>query len=160
MAAIFPLNPDADAALAALAVHREGGQGADDPFLQVGHKAAHVRAAALEVQHDVDHPLAGAVVGELAAAPAPVDREAVGLQQVPGRGRGAGGVERRMLDQPHQFRRRAGVDRPGPQLHGGDRLFVVQQTRLDPPFRRLGTGRGRGRGEGGRHGLSGGLSGR
>ena len=49
-------------------VHVEGGQRADDPFLQRRHIAPHVRPAAVEVEHQVGHPLAGPVIGELPAA--------------------------------------------------------------------------------------------
>ena len=62
------LDPDADAALAAYADDAELGKRADQPLLQVADEAAEVHAAARrEVEHDVGHPLAGAVVGVLAA---------------------------------------------------------------------------------------------
>ena len=62
--------------LAPLAAHVEGGERADDPFLERGDEAAHVRRAALEIEHHIADPLAGAVIGELAAAAGGVDREA------------------------------------------------------------------------------------
>jgi hypothetical protein len=48
------------------------------------HEGAHVAAALRQVQHHIGHPLAGAVIGELAAAPALEHREAIGLDQVRG----------------------------------------------------------------------------
>ena len=68
VALVRPAHPDADAVLAPLAAHVEGGERADDPFLQRRDEAAHVRAAALEVEHHIGHALAGPVIGELAAA--------------------------------------------------------------------------------------------
>src|SRR3546814_5636057 len=62
-------------------------EGADDPVLEVVHVAPDVRPAPIQVEHHVGHALAGAVIGELAAAPAAVDGEAVGLQQVARLGR-------------------------------------------------------------------------
>src|SRR5262249_62183900 len=67
-------HPDPDAVCAPLARNVEARQGADDPFLQRGHEAAYVRAAALEIEHHVDDPLAGAVIGEMHAAPGRMDR--------------------------------------------------------------------------------------
>ena len=61
-------HPDADAVVAPLAAHLEGRERADDPFLERGDEAAHVRAAALEVEHDIGDALAGTVIGELPAA--------------------------------------------------------------------------------------------
>src|SRR5690606_19031392 len=76
------LHPDPDAALAHVGGHAELAQSADDPLLQSAHEGAHVAAAPVQVQHDIGHPLAGAVIGELTAPPRAVHREAAGLQQV------------------------------------------------------------------------------
>ena len=113
-------DPDADAALAPFAAHAEAGEGADQPFLQPVHEAAHVarRARAVrpgEVQHDVGDALAGAVIGPLPAAAGGEGGEAAGVGQLLRSGRGAGGVERRVLHQPDQFGCGAGAD-------GGDAL--------------------------------------
>ena len=97
-------DPNADPVVAPLARDIECGERADDPFLQRGDKAADVRAAALEIEHDVGDPLAGAVIGQLPAAPAFVDRKPR-VEQVSRLGAGARGIERRMLEQPDQFRR-------------------------------------------------------
>ena len=72
-------DPDADTAVAPFAADVEAGEGADNPFLEVVDKAAEVRRAPLQVEHDIGHPLARPVIGVLAAAAAGVDREAVGL---------------------------------------------------------------------------------
>src|ERR1700733_1114603 len=66
-------DPDADAAFAPFTTHAEAGKGTYQPFLQAVDEAAHVarrhRAVrAREVQHDVGHALAGAMIGPLPAA--------------------------------------------------------------------------------------------
>ncbi len=53
-----PPHPDADPVLAPLSAHVEGVQRRDQPRLQAGHVGAQVRAAAVEVEHHVGHPLA------------------------------------------------------------------------------------------------------
>ena len=88
---------------------------ADQPFLEPVHEAAHVarrhRAVrAGEVQHDIGHALAGAVIGPLPAAAGREGGKATGVGQLLGAGGGAGGVERRVLHQPDQFMCRAGAD--------------------------------------------------
>ena len=75
-ALVGPPDPDADAILAALAAHVEGVERADDPFFQAGHIGAHVRPPPLQVEHHIGHPLAGAVIGELAAAAGGEQRKA------------------------------------------------------------------------------------
>ena len=134
-ALVGPPNPDADPVLAPLAGDVERRQGADDPFLERGDEAAQVRAAALEVEHHIDHPLAGPVIGELAAAPGRVHREAC-LDQLGGLGAGAGGVERRMLDQPDELARSAVGDRRGAGLHDRERGLVGGEPLADLPLHR------------------------
>ena len=75
LALVRPPHPHADAVVAPLAAHVESGERADDPFLDGGDEAAHVRRAALEIEHDIADPLAGTVIGELAAAARRVDRK-------------------------------------------------------------------------------------
>src|SRR5580692_11503424 len=75
LALVRPPHPHADAVAAALAAHVESGERADDPFLDGGDEAAHVRRTALEIEHDITDALAGAVIGELAAAARDVNRE-------------------------------------------------------------------------------------
>ena len=71
----------------------KAGKRADDPFLDGGNEAAHVGRAALEIEHDIADPLAGTVIGELAAASGGVNRKAR-LDQFGRPRRRAGGVER------------------------------------------------------------------
>src|SRR5260221_3864153 len=94
------VDPDADAAVAPLAAHGEARQSRDDPRLELADEGADVLLAAREVEHHIGHALAGPVIGVLAAATGLVDREAR-LDQVARFRRRAGGVERRMLEQPH-----------------------------------------------------------
>ena len=53
-------HPHADPVLPALAGDVEGGERADQPFLEVGHEAAHVAAAPPEVEHHIGDALARA----------------------------------------------------------------------------------------------------
>src|ERR1700704_6668769 len=69
LALVRAAHPHADAVLAPLSCDVEGGEGADHPLLERGDIAAPIPAAPLEVEHRVDDPLAGAMVGELPAAP-------------------------------------------------------------------------------------------
>ena len=83
-------DPDADASLPPFAAHAEAGEGADQPFLEPVHVAAHIarrhRAVrAGEVQHDIGHALAGAVVGPLPAAAGGEGGEAAGSVSCSGR---------------------------------------------------------------------------
>ena len=101
-------DPDADAALAPFAADVEAGEGADQPLLQPVHEAAdvarrHGAMRAGQVQHDIGHALARAMIGPLAAATGGEGGEAGGVGQLLRPGGGAGGIERRMLDQPDQL---------------------------------------------------------
>ena len=115
-------DPDADPALAPLAFDVEAVEGADQPFLQPVDVAVDVagRHGAVrpgQVEHDVGGALAGPVIGPLPAAAGGEGREAGGIGQFRRFGGGAGGVERRVLDQPDQFARRAGADRGDAGVH-------------------------------------------
>ena len=77
---------------AALAPDVEARQGGDDPFLEAPHVAADISAAAIQIQQHIGDALARAVIGVLAAAAAPVDRQAIRVEQVLGERAGAGGV--------------------------------------------------------------------
>src|SRR3546814_15314355 len=46
-------DPDADAARAPFTGHVEASEGADHPFLEVDHEAAHIAAAVAQIQHGV-----------------------------------------------------------------------------------------------------------
>ena len=74
-------HPDADAILAPFASHVEGRQRPDDPLLEPRHIGPYIRPPPLQVEHDIGHPLAGAVIGELAAA-AGIEQRKAGIEQV------------------------------------------------------------------------------
>src|SRR4051812_45689605 len=131
--AIATPDPDADPALAALAFHVELSQGLDQPFLQVTYIGAHVRLAALQVEHGISHALPGAVIGELAAAAGAIDRKA-GLDQIFIPGAGPGCVDGGMLQQPDLFARFAFGDGGGPGLHFGHGVRIGDRLIADPPF--------------------------
>src|SRR4051794_29566471 len=78
---VRPRDPNADAVLAAFAAHIEGGERADDPFLEAGDIGPHVWPPPFQVEHDIGDPLAGTVIGELAAAAGLVHRK-TRLEQV------------------------------------------------------------------------------
>ena len=137
-----PAYPDADAVLPALAAHVEGREGADQPFLQRRHVGAQVLAAAGEVQHHVGHALTGAVIGVLAAAAGDVHRKAVGRDEIRLPRRGAGGVERRVLQQPDELAGLPRGDRGGARLHHGERLLVGHERVGHAPVDRRRSRRG------------------
>ena len=128
-------HPDADAVVAPFAADIEGGQRIDDPLLDGGDEAADVRRAALEVEHDIADPLAGAVIGELAAASGHVDWKSR-LDQFGRPCRRAGGVEGGVLEEPDQFRRLATGDRFGARGHGCKRGVIGHGRIAYQPFDR------------------------
>src|ERR1700739_630932 len=67
-------DPDADAAFAALALNAKLRQGEDAPFFELVDVAAHIAAAPGQVEHHIDDPLAGPMIGVAAAAAGAVDR--------------------------------------------------------------------------------------
>ncbi len=138
---VRPLDPDADAALAALALDVEILQRGDDPALQAGDEAAHVLAAAVEVEHDIGDPLSRAVIGELPAAPGLMHGKTP-IEQVLRLCRGAGGIERRMLDQPDHLIGRSLGDGRDPRFHERHGEGVIGLPLGDRPFdgRRAGQG--------------------
>src|SRR5690606_10195173 len=100
---VWAYDPDADAILAPLGADVHARKGADDPVLERQYERTHVFAPALEVEHDVGHPLSGPMIGVFAAAAGGEYRKSIWLKQVGRPGAGAGRIERRMLDQPHLF---------------------------------------------------------
>src|SRR5262249_15228234 len=130
-------HPNADAAIAPLAAHVETGEGADDPFLEIMDEAAQIGPAPLQVEHDVSHPLAWPVIGVLAASPARMNREPVGLQQVRGRGARPRRVERRVLQQPYQLAGGAAADSSDAGFHGLDGFGIGHRAVGDAPFDRV-----------------------
>ena len=107
-----------------------------------GDEAAHVRRAALEIEHDVADALARTVIGELAAAAGDVDRKAR-LDQLLRPRRGAGGVKRRVLEEPDEFACLASRDRRGTGRHGGERARVVDGRVAHEPLDRRRAGGGK-----------------
>lgn len=89
-----PLHPNPDATGADFAAQVELIQCGNDPIFELAHETAHVAPAGGDVEHHIGDTLARPVIGVLPAAPGGVDGEAVGLCQVFGPRRGAGGVER------------------------------------------------------------------
>ena len=117
-------HPDADPARAPLASDTQAGEGADHPFLEGLDVAAQVAAAAGEIEHDIGDALARAVIGELAAAPAAMDRKAALLDEILGLGTRAGRDEGWMLEEPDELRRPSGPDGRNARLHRSYRLLV------------------------------------
>ena len=92
-------------AVAALAFDAEAGERRDQPVLERGDEGADVAAARAEVEHHIGHALAGAVIGEAAAAAGPNTGKRPGIEQLARLGAGAGRVEGRVLEQPHALAR-------------------------------------------------------
>src|SRR6185312_1267999 len=107
LAAVRLGDPDADPSGSTLTLDVEEREGADEPFLEPLDIAPEVGAAALQVQHDVADALPGSMIGILPAPARAVHWEEPGVHQVGRLGAGAGGVERRVLEQPDQLRRLA-----------------------------------------------------
>ena len=128
-------HPHPDPILAAFARHGEDGERADDPFLDGGDEAAHVRRAAFEIEHHVADPLSGAVIGELAAAARDMDRKAR-LDQLLRSRRCAGRVEGRVFEQPNEFRFVSARDRRRPLRHDPERAVIADQAVAHAPFDR------------------------
>jgi hypothetical protein len=135
LASVAARHPDADPALAPLGAHVEAGEGADGPVLEIGHEAADVLLAGAQVEHGIDHPLARPMIGVLPAAPCDMNRKAHRLQQVGRLGTGAGGVERRMLEQPDQLAGPTGADVGHPRFHGRQGFVIGNEPVGDSPFR-------------------------
>ena len=142
-AALFvPAHPNANAILAPFGAHVEGGEGTYDPFLERGDETADIRTAPPEIEHHVSDPLARPMIRQLAPAPAGMDRK-TRLDCVGRICTGAGGVERRVLQEPDEFGGRSGDDFGRADLHSGDRLLVRHRGIADAPFGRHRSGRRR-----------------
>ncbi len=89
--------------------------------------AAHVAAAAIEIEQHIGDALTRAVIGVLPASAALVDREALRLEQVLGARAGAGGVERRVFEEPDQLGRALVADCCDPPLHQGHGLVIAHR---------------------------------
>ena len=75
------------------------------------------------------------MIGHLAAA-AGLEHGETGFEHVGAVGAGAGGVERRVLDEPDQLRRRAGGDGRDARVHDGEGLGIGDRPVRDQPFDR------------------------
>ena len=104
------------------------------------------RTAPVQVEHDIGHSLARPVISEFPAPPGAEHGKALGQHEVDVAGAGAGGVKRRVLEQPHLLGRLAGSDVGGARLHRGDGLRVGDKALADRPSHSVAAARGRGRG--------------
>ena len=131
---LCPSNENADLARKPLALDAEMRKRRDQPVFEKCDEGSHVAPARSKVEHDIGHALARAVIGEAPAAPALEHGEPVGRKQLARRGTGAGGVDWRMLQEPHAVRRLATRDGSGATIHGGDGLLVGHETPAPQPF--------------------------
>ena len=83
--------------------------------------------ALAHIQHHIGDPLAGAVIGVLAAALAFVDGKPVRLGQISGFGAGACGIKWRVLDKPYRLVGLTPRNRIGARFHEGHGLVIVGQ---------------------------------
>lgn len=127
------IDPDANPPVDGTGGDPEAGEGGDHPFFQPVDKAAHVAAAAIEVELDIADALPRPVIRIAPAASGPVHRKA-GDEQLGRVGTGARGIERRMFDQPDAFGGGTRPDGLGAAFHVGDRRFIVCKARSDFPL--------------------------
>jgi hypothetical protein len=75
------LHPHADPPLSSLASDPKVRERADEPPLEQADESAHIATEALpDVEHHVDDPLSGSMVGELAAASRPMHGKAIEVE--------------------------------------------------------------------------------
>ena len=127
------VNPDTDAPVDRARSDAELRQRADHPLFECVDVAPHVAPAFVQVELDIADPLTGAVIGVAPAAPGLVDGKAR-IDQLGRIGAGAGGVERRVLEQPDPLARRPRPDRFRARVHVRQCRFVIGQARRDLPF--------------------------
>ena len=130
------LDPHADPPGPPAGLDAEPGEGADHPLLEPVDVAAQVAAAPLEVEQNVGHPLAGPMIGEATAAAGLEHREAVRIEELGRVGAGAGGIKRRVLEQPDELARPTGADRLDPFLHRRHRQGVGHEVARPAPLQR------------------------
>src|SRR5262249_47254334 len=135
-----PADPNANAVLAPFGAHVEGGKRVYDPIFEGCDEAADIGAAPLEIKHQVNNPLAGAVIGQLASAAALVDRK-TRLDHVRRVRAGASSVERGVLHEPDELRRASCGDLRRTRLHDGHLLIIGDDGMAHPPFSSLRPGR-------------------
>ena len=110
---VWPRDPNPDAIAAPLALDTESRQGRDDPRLQSANESAKIGAPAIEIEHDIGDALARSMIGELAATAAFMHRK-TRLQEVSRPRRCPRRIERRMFEEPDEFRRRCPPRWPPP----------------------------------------------
>src|SRR6516164_8504707 len=130
LAAALP-HPDTAPAGAPLAADAKMRECADHPLLEPVHMAAHIAIAAVEIEHDIGNALPGSVIGVAAAAAGPVHRQESRVEQVFLARAGPGGVERRVLEEPHELGCRAGADCRDPRLHPVYSGLVIDRNSVD-----------------------------
>ncbi|MNE57963.1 hypothetical protein D3C80_1529640 [compost metagenome] len=105
------------------------GQGVDDGGFQAGHQLSHRELAAAHVHQHIEHQLAGAVIGHLAAAIALHHGDVTGGEQMLGLAGLALGVDGIVLHHPELVRRLAGAA-VGEGLHGVPYRLVGATTQV------------------------------
>ena len=94
-----------------------------------------IRAAALQIEHDIRDPLPRPVIGEFAATPCAMHGKSR-LDEVAVLRARARRVKRGMLHEPDPLGRAARGDRLGERLHFRDRVRIGRQSRRRAPFDR------------------------
>lgn len=125
--------PDADPAIHRPCAHAKFCQRRYHPVFQCMDEAADIRVAILQIEHDIAHALARAVIGMAATAPGLVDGESL-AEQFDRIGAGPRGIERRMFQQPDQFLRLARLDRRVALFHLFERNGIFNLLGRNPPF--------------------------
>ena len=88
----------------------------------------------LEVEHHVDDPLAGAVIGKPTSTARVIHRKPCGIDEVGILRPGSGGVDGRVLQEPDELARTSFADGRRPALHRVEGERVVDQALADRPF--------------------------
>src|SRR5262249_51426549 len=130
-----PAHPHAYAIPAPLTRYPKVRQRAHDPFFEIVNETAHVPPAAVQVEHRINDALSGAVIGELAAAPAGMHRKPCRKHLLPLCARSRR-VKRRMLEEPDELRAFACRNRGDPRLHGCNRALIAYEIAADAPLDR------------------------
>ena len=91
-------------------LNAERAERVDHPAFERVDEAADVLPPPFEVEHHVADPLAGPVIGVATAASRLVDGESLRIGELGRIRAGAGGEQRRVLEQPHTFARAALAD--------------------------------------------------
>ena len=111
-------------ALAPLAFDAEPGERGNQPVFKCGDEGPDIATPTAKVEHHIGHALAGAVIGEAAAAARPIHWKAALIEQLARLGAGAGGVKGRVLEQPHAVACLPRGNRRDAGIHDGERVGV------------------------------------